>query len=327
MPIFEISSDRNSIRKVMATTYTEEGLREKEDLQRLLKNEIGIVAEDTLIIAEEFCEWEDSLRRIDLLGLDRNANLVVFELKRTQGGGHMELQAVRYAAMVSTMNFDQAVQVYARYLQRTGFTKDARAEILSFLKWEVPEEDRFNQDVRIVLVSAEFSKELTTAVLWLNDRDMDIRCVRIKPHKLDDRLLIDVQQVIPLPEAAEYTIMVREREKTRRAAMATAGGIGRDELGNRLGTQAAQINAALTKEGQTAEKIAEVTRLPLDRVRDHLKYLLEDRKLNVKDDKGLWRRPSNSKIDAPMISEPHLQGVQDGDPDCASSLAATQRAE
>jgi hypothetical protein len=46
-------------------------------------------------------DWEDSSRSIDLLCIDKQANLVVIELKRTEDGGHMELQAIRYAAMVS----------------------------------------------------------------------------------------------------------------------------------------------------------------------------------------------------------------------------------
>ena len=54
-----------------------------------------------MVLAEEFGEWEASRRRIDLLVLDKDANLVVVELKRTDDGGHMELQALRYAAMVS----------------------------------------------------------------------------------------------------------------------------------------------------------------------------------------------------------------------------------
>lgn len=70
-------------------------MSERADIQRLLKRQIEIISPDTLVSAEEFSDWEDSKRRIDLLGIDTDANLVVIELKRTDDGGHMELQAVR----------------------------------------------------------------------------------------------------------------------------------------------------------------------------------------------------------------------------------------
>jgi hypothetical protein len=173
-----------------------------------------------LVIAEEFGEWEDSKRRIDLLALDKDGNLVVIELKRTEDGGHMELQAIRYAAMVSAMTFERAVEVYAAYLQRIGSDLDARTSILEFLEREEADDDHFAQDVRIILVSAEFSKELTTAVMWLNERDLDIRCVRIKPYSDNGRALIDVQQVIPLPEAIAYQVQLREKEQSGRKVRA-----------------------------------------------------------------------------------------------------------
>jgi hypothetical protein len=72
------------------------------------------------------------------------------------------------------------------------------------LGWEHPDEAEFAADTRIVLLSGEFSKEITTAVLWLNERDLDIRCVRLRPYSLDGRTLLDIQQVMPLPEATEY---------------------------------------------------------------------------------------------------------------------------
>jgi RecB family endonuclease NucS len=107
MPLFEIRSD--SLAPLETTTYAASGLYERGDLQRLLKANISAVLSDVLVIAEEFGDWEGSYRRIDLLGIDRDANLVVIELKRTEDGGHMELQALRYAAMVSTMRFDEVV--------------------------------------------------------------------------------------------------------------------------------------------------------------------------------------------------------------------------
>jgi hypothetical protein len=89
---------------------------------------------------------------------------------------------------------------------------------LEFLELEEPDEEEFAQDVRIVLASAEFSKELTTAVIWLNDHGLDIRCVRLKPYKDGDRTLLDVQTVIPLLEAEAYQVQIREKQQRERAS-------------------------------------------------------------------------------------------------------------
>jgi hypothetical protein len=195
------------------------GLHERRDLQRLLRENVEVIAPDTLVISEEFGDWEDSRRRIDLLALDKNANVVVIELKRTEDGGHMELQAVRYASMVSTMTFEQAVDAFATYLKQLGReAQEARDVILDFLGWDEPDDDMFAQDVRIVLASAEFSKEITSSVLWLIDHGIDIRCVRLKPYSLAARLLVDVQQIVPLPEAPQYQFQVREKAQREREA-------------------------------------------------------------------------------------------------------------
>jgi hypothetical protein len=214
MAIYELTSD--SLRLIDETSFAKAGVKERADLQRLLRSQIEIVSPGTLVIAEEFGEWQDSRRRIDLLGIDKDANLVVIELKRNEDGEEMELQAIRYAAMVSTMTFDKAAEVYTNYLARISSPASAQESLLAFLGWEEPNEDQFAQDVKIVLVSADFSKEVTTAVMWLNERSLDIRCVRIKPYRDAGKVLVDVQQIIPLPEAAEYQIKIREKERKER---------------------------------------------------------------------------------------------------------------
>src|SRR5277367_1579069 len=227
MAIYEIGG--KSIREVKSTTFAEKGIVEKL-VQNLLRDSIDVVAPPgnavkdpwALVLAEEFGNWEDSKRRIDLLAIDREANLIVVELKRTEDGGHMDLQAVRYAAMVSAMTFDSTVTAYQDYLKGRGKIEDARQELLEFLDWEEPEYENFAQEVKILLVSGEFSKELTTAVLWLNDHDLDMRCVRLRPYDFDGKTLLDVQQLIPLPEAEQYT--VRQKEKK------TEEGIGKRQF-------------------------------------------------------------------------------------------------
>lgn len=224
MGIYELNSDR--IVKIKETNFAQAGLYERKDLQRLLKNQIEVIAPDTLVISEEFSEWKDSQRRIDLLCLDKDANMVIIELKRTEDGGHMELQAIRYAAMASAMTFDNAVDVYSDYLRKIGSDEDAKDSILSFLEWDEPDAEVFSQDVKILLVSADFGKELTTAVIWLNERGLDIRCIRIKPYDDNGRILIDVQQLIPLPEAEEFQVQIREKAARERGSRRVKSELG-----------------------------------------------------------------------------------------------------
>ncbi|CAA9244909.1 MAG: hypothetical protein AVDCRST_MAG93-1487, partial [uncultured Chloroflexia bacterium] len=113
-------------------------MKERQDLQTLLRDNSVAIAPDLLIFAEEFSYWQDSSRRIDLLALDKDANIVVIELKRVEDGGHMELQAIRYAAMLSTIDFEQIVEAYEKLLsnnevaEKRGIatSSEARQELL-----------------------------------------------------------------------------------------------------------------------------------------------------------------------------------------------------
>lgn len=212
--------ENGQLNAIQGTTFINESILERQHLQQALKQNISVIAADCLVLTEEYAEWDASRKRIDLLAIDKQANLVIIELKRTDTGDHMELQALRYASMISTMTFEHALDVLVDYRNKNGeegFTKEnARETIEDFIELDAINETNFGNDVRIILVSAEFSKELTTSVIWLNERDLDITCVRMKPYKYQDQILIDIQQVLPLPEAKDYQIRAQKKAEERR---------------------------------------------------------------------------------------------------------------
>ncbi len=227
MAIYKVVGNKEKLDKVDATSFGQEGVLERADLQRILRDQPDVLEEGLLIISEEFGNWQDSNRRIDLLGLDAEGCLVVVELKRGETGGHMDLQAIRYAAMVANMTYQQTVDTYQAYLEKRanepGSTPVEEDAAETRLREHLPSNDQDEAAIhteipRMILASENFGKELTTCVMWLNDSwlreaGQEIKCVRLQPHRNGDETLIEASLVIPLPEASEYQTRLGRREQ------------------------------------------------------------------------------------------------------------------
>jgi len=102
--------------------------------------------------------------------------------------------------------------------------------------------------------------------MWMNTHDLDIRCVRLKPYALDGRVLLDVQQVIPLPEAAEYQVHLKEKTQKERKAKKSNVDFTRFDLSIRGEVHRAQwkrnaiflVVKALVGQGVAPDRIAEL---------------------------------------------------------------------
>jgi len=210
MSLYRIDDDE--LNPVADTTFQAEGLHERRDLQQLIINRPSALGSDLFIVKDEFENWSDSARRIDLLAIDEDGTLTVVELKRHENPGPMELQALRYAAMVANITFEQLADAHQEFGEARGLDGDASSRIDEFLSdKEVNRDDLQTAKPRIILVAPNFPTELATSVLWLNDAGLDIRCVRLQLYRADDQLFVDSGQVIPLPEADDYLVRVREK--------------------------------------------------------------------------------------------------------------------
>ena len=142
---------------------------------------------------------------------------MVVELKRGDGS-HMELQAIRYCAMISGMGFDQAVKAYEEYMEKYQIADkiNAREELVEFMN-QIGEDEQvekvFGNKVRVILVSETFSTEIKTTVVWLNAQGLHISCVKLNPYKLEGKSLIDVEEIIPIKEYDLIKVAIREDVK------------------------------------------------------------------------------------------------------------------
>ena len=90
MSVYRITKDKDKekFELLEMTSFEEQGLRERSDMQRLLRDEPAVLEKGLFILSEEYSSWEDSSRRIDLLALDGEGRLVVVELKRSGSAEH-----------------------------------------------------------------------------------------------------------------------------------------------------------------------------------------------------------------------------------------------
>ena len=166
------------------------------------------LGEDLLIIQKEFAGFADTRERLDLLALDKNGQLVIIENKLDDTGRDVVWQAVKYAAYCSNLTKTQIIDIFQQYLDRWSRDKDAETAICEFLDEDSLEEVVLNggNDQRLMFIAANFRKEVTAAVLWLLGHSIRAQCFRVVPHVLGEQLFVDLQQIIPTPEVADYMI-------------------------------------------------------------------------------------------------------------------------
>lgn len=225
--MFQVDRPNNRLRRLDRTTFSASGFTERGHLQEWLAaapDALGsTLGDDLLIIQKEFDGFDGTRERLDLLALDRQGQLVVIENKLDDSGRDVVWQALKYAAYCSSLKKAEIVDIFQRYLDRTGGgaeSGDATEAIREFLGEDAWEEVVLNagNDQRIVFIAASFRREVTATVLWLREHGIDARCIRVVPYLFGEEVLVDLQQVIPTPEAADYMIRMAEKDTEEKSA-------------------------------------------------------------------------------------------------------------
>lgn len=212
--MYRINRASNRISKLKKVSFSELGFTERNHLQEWVANSPESLGEELLIIQKEFDGFDDTRERLDLLAIDKNGDLVIIENKLDDSGRDVVWQALKYASYCSTLSKTQISDIYQKYLDKVSPGSNAKDLIREFLGEEDFEEVILNpgDDQRLILVAAQFRKEVTSTVLWLLKHRVSVKCFKATPFEDGDHLFLSIEQVIPLPEAEELMISISAKE-------------------------------------------------------------------------------------------------------------------
>lgn len=206
--MFIIDKDSNRIEKIKKMSFAELGFGERNNLQEWIANNPSSLGDSEesklLIIQKEFDGFGDTRERLDLLALDRQGNLVIIENKLDDTGRDVTWQALKYASYCSSLISQEIYRIYQQYLDKEHIKGDSETLISEFLD---NDDVHLNENQRIIFVAANYRKEVTSTVMWLiSTYKMDIQCFKATPYKYDNKFFLKMEQIIPVKEAADYTI-------------------------------------------------------------------------------------------------------------------------
>jgi len=206
--MYKVDISNKELIPLTPTTFESRNLKERFDIQEWVDKNPKVLGEDLLIIGKEVPL--PSNIRIDLLAVDKAANLVIIELKRDDSGRNVDWQAIKYASYSSSFSNDELFRIYAEYL---GSDEDeAETQIEEFV--EIDSLEDLNKNQRLILVSNTFHSDVASSVLWLRDFGIDISCIKFSPFIDGNKnLFINPTQIIPLPEAKDYIIKKERKVK------------------------------------------------------------------------------------------------------------------
>jgi hypothetical protein len=214
--MYKLNPINNQLEEILETSFYENELRERQHIEEWIRKNPEVLGEELLIIGHEYDKFEVN-ERLDLLALDKEGNLVIIEVKRDTTGSNVDYQALKYASYCARLTPQDVLDIYSDYIKIHGLQVDGKESMIEFLDAEAEEElnSLLNNNQRIIIVGKEIDKRILSVCTWLYEKNIDIKCITIKPYKIDDQIIIDTNQIIPPYKLEDYYISKKAVAKER----------------------------------------------------------------------------------------------------------------
>jgi len=189
---------------------------ERQHLQEWIIANPRVLGPDVRVITFEFAQWTATSSppkdRLDVLGLCKDGHLVVAELKRGLAPDTTDVQAIKYAAMVSRFTLEVLAAKHRVFrLSRGEHAADVDtvlADIVAHTDGQISDETL--RRPRIVLVAEDFSTTTTSSAVWLTEVGVDISLITYRAYQTPSgETVVTTSRLWPVPQAEQFVASPR----------------------------------------------------------------------------------------------------------------------
>ncbi|MFP9193184.1 hypothetical protein ACLI4Q_16235 [Natrialbaceae archaeon A-CW1-1] len=193
MRAYELLKGENPVKREISPFPTE------EKLEHLLNRIPSLLLDEQILLIGRQVTVETGT--LDLLGIDKFGNVVVFELKKGKSGSgsaseeSILSQPQQYAQALQWFTYDDLDQVFAEYrteshtkdwLPSSDLEEESLVGAFNTFFGRPVKPENFNQFQRMVIVAEEVTDQTAANARYLRDEGLNLQCVEVQRFRLSE---------------------------------------------------------------------------------------------------------------------------------------------
>jgi len=203
MPIFKLKQEKGDIEKAILVPASKTGIPLEKHLEGWIENSPWAIAQEPLlIIGRQTTAIMEEYGIIfpDLLGIDKEGNLAIIELKKGRTPREVVAQLLEYAAWGNDLSDEKIHDIATHYMKSINSEKDM--EMLFLETFEADEMPSLNQRLRLFIAAEEISPSVAKVCRFLRQvHGVDVNCIQFNIFQTESgEILVSSESFVGLED-------------------------------------------------------------------------------------------------------------------------------
>jgi len=179
--LFKLNPTENEIDIVRRVRLKDFGWNERKFQNLLFQNLDRVIQEQELLVIMQSRQWQEEP---DLMAIDENGDLWIFELKAWESQQSNILQALRYGQKYGQHDYDDLEEIYSKL---------GKEELIVALKKRFPDKkitkEQVNRNQHFVIITNGLDVQTREAIIFWRERGLDVRPWIYRAYQTKDKKL------------------------------------------------------------------------------------------------------------------------------------------